>query len=241
MAQLKRVAIGIQARSTSQRFPSKVFSDICGKPMLQWVIDAAKDAASYINSPATSNSIEVAVYLLTPKGDPIKQAFQDKVRVLEGDEFDVLSRYKDLKDFSNADFIVRITGDCPLIPPPVIAKAINVAVRNNIDYVSNVDERLRVSFDGMDVEVISKSLLDYTHFNATDKSDREHVTTFIRKSGLSPNFSIAHIVGYVDLAGLKLSVDTEADLERVREQKSKILNALNKAESLSGRRSLHRF
>lgn len=241
MAQLKRVAIGIQARSTSQRFPSKVFADICGKPMLQWVIDAAKDAAGYMNRPSPSNNLEVSVHLLIPKGDPIKSAFQDKVRVLEGDEFDVLSRYKELADFRQADFIVRVTGDCPLLPPPVIAKAINVAVRNNVDYVSNVDERLRVSFDGMDVEVMSRSILDYTHFNATEKLDREHVTTFIRKPNLPPYFTMAHIIGYVDLAGLKLSVDTEEDLQRVRDQKTKILNALNKAEHLSGQRSLHRF
>jgi spore coat polysaccharide biosynthesis protein SpsF len=114
-------------------------------------------------------------------------------------------------------------------------------VKNSVDYVSNVDERLRVSFDGMDCEVISRNLLDYVHFNATSKSDREHVTTFIRKPDLSRDFSIAHIVGYVDLAGLKLSVDTDEDLERVRAQKSKIIDALKKAEVLSGTRSTHRF
>lgn len=241
MAQLKRVAIGIQARSTSKRLPSKVFSDICGKPMLQWVIDACKDAAGYMNRPSPSSNIEVSTNLLIPVNDPIKLAFSDKLKIIEGDENDVLSRYKALADYRQADFIVRVTGDCPLIPPPVIAKAINVAVKNNLDYVSNVDERLRVSFDGMDVEVISRNLLEYTHFNATDSKDREHVTTFIRRSTLPRDFTIAHIIGYVDLSGTKLSVDTDEDLERVRKQKAKILDALNRAEVLSGQRSLHRF
>jgi spore coat polysaccharide biosynthesis protein SpsF (cytidylyltransferase family) len=241
MAELKRVAIGIQARSTSERLPSKVFADVCGKPMLKWVIDAAKDAAGYLNRPGPSKNIEVSVTLLIPTGDPIKAAFGDNVRIIEGDEHDVLSRYQKLAEYHNADYVVRITGDCPLIPPPVITKAVHVAVKNRVDYVSNVDERLRVSFDGMDCEVISRSLLEFAHVNATSKADREHVTTFMRRVGLPAYFTTAHIIGYVDLAGFKLSVDTEEDLERVRAHKAKILDALNTAEVLSGSRSLHRF
>tara|TARA_R110000868_G_scaffold62962_3_gene189950 strand:- start:7122 stop:7844 length:723 start_codon:yes stop_codon:yes gene_type:complete len=240
MTGVKRVAIGIQARSTSTRFPSKVMADICGKPMLQWVIDAARDAATYINrSGYVKNIIEVA--LLIPNGDPIKDVFENKVRVIEGDEHDVLSRFKNMADVMNADYIVRVTGDCPLIPSPVITKSINVAVKNSIDYVSNVDERLRVSFDGMDCEVISRRLLEYVNVAALDPYDREHVTTFIRRPGLPAGFTIAHIVGYIDLAGMKLSVDTEDDLDRVRAQKEKIIEALKKAEVLSGNRSIHRF
>ena len=136
---------------------------------------------------------------------------------------------------------MRITGDCPLIPPPVIVKAINVAVKNQLDYVSNVDERLRVSFDGMDCEVFSRNLLEYTYAKASDKSDLEHVTTFMRKPGLPKEFRVAHIIGYVDLSGTKLSVDTEEDLERVRKHKAKILDALNLAGVLSGEKAVHRF
>lgn len=241
MQGLKRVVIGIQARSTSTRLPSKVLSDICGKPMLQWVIDAAKDAAGYINRPGPTKNLIVEVALLIPTGDPIGSVFSDKLRIIEGDEFDVLSRFKKMADYYNADYIVRVTGDCPLLPPPVIAKAINVAVKNNVDYVSNVDERLRVSFDGMDCEVISRSLLEYVNANATSDKDREHVTTFIRKPGLPRDFTTAHIVGYIDLAGMKLSVDTEEDLNRVRAQKAKILDALSTGEALNGSRAIHRF
>lgn len=241
MAELKRVAIGIQARSTSKRLPSKVFSDICGKPMLQWVIEAVKDAAGYLNNPSQRSPIQVLPALLIPTGDPIGGAFAGRIRIIEGDEDDVLSRYKAMADYFEAHYIVRVTGDCPLIPPPVIAKCVNVAVKNSLDYVSNVDERLRVSFDGMDCEVMSRGLLEYINVNASEARDREHVTTFIRKPTFPKEFLIAHVVGYVDLAGLKLSVDTEEDLDRVRTQKAKILDALNTAEVLNGGRAIHRF
>lgn len=238
---ITRVAIGIQARSTSERFPEKVFADICGKPMLQWVVDAAKESAHYLSRPNLSRAINVEVYLLVPTGDRIKNSFHHSVAILEGPEHDVLTRYKRLLDFTKADYVVRLTGDCPLLPPPVITKAINVAVMNYCDYVSNVDSRLRLSFDGMDCEVMSAGLLEYMDENATSVEDREHVTTFARSSLLPNTFKTGHIVGHVDLSGLKLSVDTEEDLEAVRHQKARVLAALKISEAISGERATHRF
>jgi spore coat polysaccharide biosynthesis protein SpsF (cytidylyltransferase family) len=235
-----RVAIGIQARSTSTRFPQKVFQDVCGKPLLQWVVDAAKESAQYISRPNMSRMIDAKVYILTPKGDPIKEKFFSSAQIVEGDEHDVLSRYKALLDISNADYIVRLTGDCPLIPPPVITKAINVAVINSYDYVSNVDERLRLSFDGMDCEVLSSNLLRYLDKHCWAQKDREHVTLMARRK-LPDEFTTAHIVGYLDLSGIKLSVDTPEDLEAVRQQKGRVMDALRLSESISGPRNTHRF
>ena len=238
---ITRVVIGVQARSTSKRFPGKVFEDICGKPMLQWVLDAAKDSAMYMSRPNLSRSVVCDVCLLIPSGDKIRDNFNRRVHIIEGPENDVLSRYRQCTDFFTADYVVRITGDCPMIPPPVITKAINVAVINGYDYVSNVDERLRLSFDGMDVEVISRRLIDYLDENIKDAHHREHVTTFVRTKDLPTDFTTAHIVGYLDLSGQKLSVDTPEDLERVRFHKQKVIDALRLSEEISGEKSTHRF
>lgn len=243
MQPIKKVnfAIGIQARSTSERLPEKVFADICGKPMLQWVMDAAFDCAKYNNRPNLNNKISVSTSLLIPDRDKIKNHFSHSMEILEGSEFDVLSRYVDLAEYTGADYIVRITGDCPLLPPPLITKAIMIAHMNKYDYVSNVDARLRLSADGHDVEVISKRLLKFVDENAKSKSDREHVTTFVRNGQLPSCFSVGYIVGYLDLADVKLSVDTEQDLERVRTHARKMLDALDMAKKLSGGQNAHRF
>jgi len=211
--------------------------------MLEWVIDAARESAGYISRPNTSRHINANVYLLIPAGDKIKDepAFNKKAQIIEGSEFDVLSRYKSLLDVSGADYVIRITGDCPLIPAPVITKALNVAMINRFDYVSNVDERLRLSFDGMDCEIMSARLLKYINEHAWTSSDREHVTTFVRSKDCPKNFSSAHIVGYLDLSSLKLSVDTEEDLENVRKQKSRVLEALRLSREISGIQATHRF
>jgi len=209
--------------------------------MLEWVIDAARESATYLSRPNTSRLIDASVFVLIPTGDKIGSLFFNKAQMIDGPEHDVLARYKKLLDLTKVDYVVRITGDCPLIPPPVISNAVITAISNNLDYVSNVDERLRLSFDGMDCEVISARLLNYMAGHAWSKSDREHVTKYARSESLPKEFKTAHIVGYLDLSGLKLSVDTQEDLDSVRLQKAKVLEAIRLAKELSGENSVRRF
>jgi len=215
--------------------------DLCGKPMLEWVVESAQKSASYLSRPNKSRNLEVSVALLIPFSDPIKNHFYNKVQIIEGDEFDVLSRYKQCLDFFDADYVVRCTGDCPMIPSTIITKCINSATIGGHDYLSNVDERLRLSFDGMDCEVISARLLTHISEEATTPFDKEHVTTFVRRDELSKKYSTAHVIGYHDLSGLKLSVDTEDDFDRVEHHMQRVIDAVKMAEVLSGERATYRF
>jgi spore coat polysaccharide biosynthesis protein SpsF (cytidylyltransferase family) len=242
MGNYHNVVIGIQARSTSGRFPRKVFETIDGKPMLQHVIDAANRAAKYLNNHTQKTKVMVNVALVVPTGDEITSAFKKKVTVIEGDEKDVLSRYVTMAHRLDADYIVRLTGDCPLIPPFLISKHINTALKNELDYVSNVDENLRTSADGTDCEVMSRRVLDWLNTSATTTEDREHVTTLVRRQ--PPDWAIGkigHVVGFLNLSQLKLSVDTPDDLERVRWEHDRVKQAIDTAESRHGKGSVHRF
>jgi spore coat polysaccharide biosynthesis protein SpsF (cytidylyltransferase family) len=231
--------IGIQARSTSKRLPAKVFEPLGKKSVLRHVIDACYGSSLYINNYGTKK-IWVDVALCVPDGDPMKGRFSDQMPLVEGPEHDVLARYLKLLSEFKADYVVRITGDCPLIPSFVISKCITVAVMNQYDYLSNVDERVRTTMDGWDCEVISKRLLEYVGDTATDTYDREHVTTFIRSH--PPDWiKQGMIINFLDLSHLKLSVDTEEDLERVRAEHGKIEGALERAEQIFGKRNVHRL
>ena len=108
-----------------------------------------------------------------------------------GDEEDVLKRYYDCANFFDADIIVRITADCPLIDPKIIDYAIDYYNDNDYPYV------YFAPVDGLDVEVFSFELLKEAHENATTKEDREHVTPYMKRL-------------------TKISVDTASDLEKVR-------------------------
>jgi spore coat polysaccharide biosynthesis protein SpsF len=234
-----RVVIGIQARSTSKRFPGKVFEMIGDKSVLQHVLHAALGSSLYLNNTMRRSGVYTMFALAIPQGDRIAKAFPNACMV-EGPENDVLKRYVMLAQKFSADYIVRITGDCPLLPSPLITKHIKVALKNAYDYVSNVHEEFRTSLDGFDVEVFSRKMLDWADQTASIPSDREHVTTFMRRH--PPEWAkIGHVINYISMANVKLSVDTPEDLERVRVAYNEIKRALKTAEELHGKAALHRF
>ncbi len=210
----KRVLIGIQARSTSKRFPRKVFEKIGTHTMLGHVAHAAKKAAKYLNT-RINERLDVSVALLVPFGDEIATRGAYGTEVIQGPEDDVLARYVTAAQKKKADYIVRITADCPLIPPFIISKHVMIAVENSYDYLSNVWEGFRTAPDGFDCEVMSLQLLTYLDKYAEPGPQREHVTILARTD---PPRASKHgcTVSYLHLPDLKLSVDTPEDLERVR-------------------------
>jgi len=235
-----KVLIAIQARSTSSRLPRKVFQKIGNKTMLEHVVDACRGSAKYINMHSYSKKIEADVAVLVPEGDEIAYSLGSRISVLEGSEKDVLSRYNKALLTFNPDYIVRITADCPLIPHFLISKTINCGVLNKHDYCSNVDENFRTAVDGFDCEIMSRRALEWLNETATLPQDREHVTTLIRRS--PPEWaSMGNIIGYIDFSNVKLSVDTQEDLDRVKAMHSKISKAIELAEKKNGKSAVYRF
>lgn len=216
MSKVKNVVIGIQARLTNTRLPGKVRMLIAGVSMLDRVIINAKKSAAYINNMKNKDlDIRVSVALLVPEGDELAEQYRHEIMTIEGPENDVLKRYFIATKVLEPDYIVRITSDCPLIPPFVITKHIANACNYDYDYISNTHHELRTAPDGFDCEVLSKRMMHWLNEVATDPFDREHVTTFLREN--KPEWArSANVIGYTDLSQLKLSVDTEEDLFFVR-------------------------
>lgn len=241
MAHFTNVIIGIQARSTSTRFPRKVFETIDGKPMIYHVVDSCLKSAQYLNKFKQKTGVMVTACAVVPYGDELIHFLKSRnISVIEGPEKNVLERYKIMSDKMRADYVVRVTSDCPLLPSFLITKHIKTATINQFDYLSNVDESVRTAVDGFDVEVISKNLLDYAYENAKEDHDKEHVTTYLRKH--SPSWAkIGHVIHFLDLSYMKLSVDTPEDLERVRAIHESVQRAISNAEKMHGKESIHRF
>jgi spore coat polysaccharide biosynthesis protein SpsF len=208
--------------------------------MLDRVINSALKCQSFLNNPRNHNkrgdSLRVEVALLIPENDPLEKIYirRKGIDIVTGSEDDVLSRYMQLNEaYGPVDHVVRLTSDCPLIPAFIISKHITKALNFDYDYVSNVDERCRTAPDGWDCEVISERLLNWTDENAKSETDREHVTTVIRRE--TPSWAnVAHIVNYCDQSHLKLSVDTQEDLEFVRTYNDILNRKLNAAKNSAG-------
>ena len=229
------VLIAIQARSNSTRFPKKIYELIGDRPVLDHVIDRAKSTAEHVAKYTKTRNINCQVAVLHPNtDDELVKSFRTSGAILiGGDEHDVLSRFVTAQRMTEADYVVRLTSDCPLMLDFVIAKHIHVATFYSYDYVSNVEESCRFIADGFDCEVLSRKALNWLDENAKDQDDREHVTTLIRRLRPAP-LSQAFITMKIDTSDMKISVDTKDDLERMRDYYHKREHKMNVARRLFG-------
>lgn len=202
----------IQARMGSVRFPGKTLADVCGQPMLWHIVERVKRASSVDEVMiATSDCAS---------DDAIAQFSADLgIRCFRGSEHDVLDRFYRAAEQNQADYIVRITADCPLIDPEVVDKVVASFLNGDWDYVSNV---LRYTYpDGLDTEVFSFAALQRAWRSATKTSDREHVTTFIRNGAFSTQ-NVENPSPIPPKIPTRWTVDYPSDLEFVRSVYSRL-------------------
>lgn len=204
----KNIVAIIQARVGSTRLPNKINLDLWGKTVLQRVVNRV------------SKSLHVnLVALAMPNTIMDSKTFRemDTTGYL-GSETDVLGRYYRCAKELNADVIVRITADCPLIDPFIIDETISHYMKGGYDYVSNRLERPGFP-DGQDVEVFSMQALDVADNFSGDNYDREHVTPYIKKYLRCGAFHADS-----DLMDIRMTLDTWDDYHRIREMVGNLIN-----------------
>lgn len=194
----------VQARLGSVRLPEKVLKPILGKPLIELVLlrlSASQEIHEIIV--ATSDN---------PENDKLQELVESLgFRCARGSDLDVLNRFYESAKTFNADIIVRITGDCPLVDPLLVDKCIKGYINSKVDYFSNVDP---ATFpDGLDVEVFSFDALRDANINAKSKYDREHVTPYIRNND---KFLKSSIKNLEDLSSQRWTVDEAEDLVVIR-------------------------
>jgi len=199
------IAIVIQARMSSSRFPEKVLSPLCGMPMLMWTINYCRQ----INLP-------LFVLTSTDKSDDqlIGMLEKNYVSYYRGSLENVVSRYLSFMKEHQVKKVVRISGDSPLINPDVIFKVIAQDQElADADLTTNVFPR---SFPkGQSVEVIPRKSLELLRDRSLSESDIEHVTPYFYAN--YKEFKINNLNNTEDLSSINLSVDTKEDLFRVNQ------------------------
>jgi glutamate-1-semialdehyde 2,1-aminomutase len=199
---VKTVAI-VQARMGSTRLPNKVMKSIGGAPMIE-VLLARLDRSEEINEIVVATSTD-------PRNQPLVAHVNGLgYKCFQGSENDVLDRYLQAAKSAEADIVVRITGDCPLVDPVLVDEVIREFRDADVDYFSNT---LQPTFpDGLDVEVFTLKALEQAAIETRKAFDHEHVTPYLRESGQFKRAGIAHAE---DLSALRWTVDDPADYEVV--------------------------
>ena len=196
----------IQARMSSTRLPGKSLIKINGIPCIEMVINRVNKSL-LINDVWLACSNHSSDDILA---DYVKSL---KANIFRGKLNDVLSRFSAISRKANAHYVVRITGDCPLIDHEIIDKVIKKILNQDLDYVSNTLERTFP--DGVDVEVFKSSAL-YASEKVANNFMREHVTPYISgklKAYMSHgNFKVGQIKNSEDLSLFRLTLDRKEDL-----------------------------
>ena len=194
----------VQARTSSKRLKSKVLKKVQNNTIIE-IINKRLNLSKKINKtiiaiPSTKNENKFYNFLI-----------KKKMIVFRGSENNVLNRFYKAAIKYKANIIVRVTGDCPFVDVELIDKSINTLIKSKNDYVTNTNPPTYP--DGLDIEVFTFECLKKTKKLAKSKYDLEHVTPFIKTSGL---FKTKNIQNKIDLSHLRLTLDEKQDLKLVK-------------------------
>ena len=220
-----RVIAIIQGRMSSSRLPGKILLDIAGQPMLSRVFTRASRSAAVAET--------IFATTTDASDDPVAEYCEfSGIPFTRGSLYDVLDRYYQAARHAEADVVVRITADCPVIDPVLVDEVVNFLLENEFDFACN---RLpppwhRTYPIGLDTEVCTFTALEKAWKEAQEAQHREHAMPYMyegvklstenRKleTGTSPRgFKVALLHHTTDFGEYRWTVDTAEDLEFVRQ------------------------
>jgi glutamate-1-semialdehyde 2,1-aminomutase len=193
----------VQARMGSTRLPGKVMREIGGTPLIGLLLARLSQSTRLdrivVATTALSDDDALALYVRSLG-----------YMVFRGSESDVLDRFYQAARATDADTIVRITGDCPLVDAGLVDAVVERLESLDVEYASNTETP---GFpDGLDVEAFRFAALERVWRSALSVSDydREHVTpAIIRGAG----GNLASVPAPEDLSSERWTVDEPEDLE----------------------------
>lgn len=191
----------------SVRLPGKVLAPIEGRPMLEHLLRRLLTAR-------TLSTVGVATSS-APQNDPIETlATRMRVPVFRGSEDDVLDRFVQASRQWEAETVVRLTGDNPLIDGAFIDMVVR-RYQQADPPVAYADTATSATWPyGISVEVFSREALEAAWQSSTDPTDREHVTKWIRE--WPDRFAALHLRSDSEDGDLRWTVDTAEDLAQMR-------------------------
>lgn len=130
------------------------------------------------------------------------------------DENDVLGRYWRKARSEALDAIIRVTGDCPLMAPEAIKIVLDSFCTLYRVHPLIANDLIPSYPNGLGVECFTYAALERAHLNATKPHDREHVSPYMKRDKLNNAINISCPIN--GISDLKLSVDTQEDLDFVR-------------------------
>ncbi len=194
---------------SSTRLPGKVLKTASGRTMLDRMLERVRKAA-------TVDQVVVATTIDPSDDGLVRACLRYGAEVYRGSLPDVLDRYYQAAKRYQADIIVRLTGDCPLIDPQLIDEVVNALIAKQVDFSCN---RLPPPFSrsypiGLDVEACTFAALENAWLHANQKHEREHVLPYLY--AVPGRFKVLQLNHEEDFGHLRWTLDTPEDLVLLR-------------------------
>jgi spore coat polysaccharide biosynthesis protein SpsF len=199
-----RAGIILQARFGSTRLRGKALEPIGGVSMLERCLRRlVRAGVAHVVLATTRNAEDDALEAIAAKLG---------VATYRGDDSDVLGRYLAAAEQFDLDPVIRATGDNPAVDIQGPGRLLAALRGGAMDYVR--EEGLPF---GAGVEAFTREALTRAAAKARSPYDRERVTTYMRRH--PGEFRIKDLAAPAPLWRplLRLTVDTRADLQWVRE------------------------
>ncbi len=197
------IGIIIQARMGSSRLPGKVLSLVGSHPLLAHVTGRL----ALLKTPV---SPVVATSRLPRDNAIAKWCIKNNIVSFRGDEQDVLDRYfKCAKVFEFAH-IVRLTADNPFTDMEELDRLIALHLEKNHDYTHSFGQMPL----GVGAEIFSSAALERSHAEGIAPNHREHVNEYIQEHPELFNIGMLEVAPEKHAVDLRLTVDTQEDLDR---------------------------
>ena len=193
---------------SSSRLRGKSLADLAGEPLVLRVVERVR-AAALVDEVVVLTSHD-------PSDDELVAALEAReVPVRRGPLEDVLARFEALVEEFGPDYVVRVTGDCPLVEPSYVDAQIEALEAHDGDFCWVATPAIEGTLGGQ--TVLSARVLRAISASE-DPLDREHVGSFFLREH-ADEFRVVEL--NVDSAyarpGLRLQVDELEDLKFVRE------------------------
>ncbi len=194
---MRTVAI-IQARLDSRRLPYKALMTIGPRSILGWTIHRTQQVRGVDEVVAATTHREVDDLIAL-------SAESFGVECFRGATDDVLERFFLAAARFDADRVLRVTADCPLMCP-VLNTQILEALQGPTQYVS-----MSTYSNGLVQEAFTFEALDLADENAETAYEREHVVPWMLR-----NVKMRMLRPPAELPAERWCVDTAEDLEHLR-------------------------
>ncbi len=205
---------------SSARLPRKVVAEIAGKPMLELLLERVARSRHV-------NQLVVATTVVSEDDELETLAKRLGVQVCRGSMEDVLGRVLGAAQAFDADDVVALTGDNPLVDPELIDDVLAFYRAGGFDYVTTTHMHHSRNWNaertfpvGVSVQVFSTKVLGDAVARTDDPVVRGHASFAIYDHPERYRLGAFEATGKYEgwrYPDLRLTVDTPDDLALMRE------------------------